>query len=386
MVQAHITLLFALLRSGLTGNPLSEEEKALYSPDCLDWIFKAAKVHSLAHLVGIALQANHLADEQALAPFQREIHIAVFQHEQMQYTLNRACQALESAAIPFVPLKGSVIRKFYPQSWMRTSCDIDIFVREADLENAVTCLERDLHGTRGKRDIYDWTVTTPDKIPIELHFHLTENRKNCDSTKVLKRVWDHVHPCDGWTYRYEMSPAFFSFHHITHMVKHFEDGGCGIRPLMDLWILEQAGQSWQSAKDFLQEAHLWNFAQTMWTVTQVWFEGKPPTLLTQKVECFILRGGVYGSVDNRVALNQQTRGGKGGYLLSRIFAPMEKLKLYFPILEKYPWLMPVMQVRRWFLLRNPRVFRMAQAEIAANRTLSADRALQMHRLLKDVGL
>ena len=35
---------------------------------------------------------------------------------------------IKKVQIPFLPLKGSVIRQYYPEPWMRTSCDIDILV------------------------------------------------------------------------------------------------------------------------------------------------------------------------------------------------------------------------------------------------------------------
>ena len=46
------------------------------------------------------------------------------------------CSAFEKAQIPFLPLKGSVIRKYYPEAWMRTSCDIDILVHDEDVGRA----------------------------------------------------------------------------------------------------------------------------------------------------------------------------------------------------------------------------------------------------------
>ena len=35
-----------------------------------------------------------------------------------------------------------------------------------------------------------------------------------------------------------MTDEMFYFYHIAHMAKHFEEGGCGIRPFIDLWTLD----------------------------------------------------------------------------------------------------------------------------------------------------
>ena len=101
---------------------------------------------------------------------------------------------------------------------------------------------------------------------------------------------------------------------------------------------------------------------------------------------FILHGGVYGSFDNRVMLQQKKKGGKFGYLMSRIFVPFSRLKRYYPILEKYPVLMPVMQVRRWFMLLRSDVFKMAKKEIQTNSNTDRKKAEQMNAFLDDIGL
>jgi hypothetical protein len=104
------------------------------------------------------------------------------------------------------------------------------------------------------------------------------------------------------------------------------------------------------------------------------------------MESFVLHGGVYGSADNRVAISQKKRGGRAGYLFSRVFAPYDKLKRYYPILEKYPILTPVMQVRRWRKLANPRIAGMAKAEMTANSSVDPAKAKAMKRFLYDIGL
>ena len=58
-----------------------------------------------------------------------EIIKAIYRHAQLSYEYVAVCDALETAQIPFIPLKGSVLRKWYPEPWMRTSCDIDILDR-----------------------------------------------------------------------------------------------------------------------------------------------------------------------------------------------------------------------------------------------------------------
>ena len=43
-------------------------------------------------------------------------------------------------------------------------------------------------------------------------------------------------------------------------------------------------------------------------------------------------------------------GGRGKYLLSRIFLGYDFLRFQYPVLNKYRWLMPVCQAARWIRL------------------------------------
>ena len=108
--------------------------------------------------------------------------------------------------------------------------------------------------------------------------------------------------------------------------------------------------------------------------------------LSLQMQNFLLHGGVYGSTDNRVAIQQKKRGGRFGYLISRMFVPYSQLKRYYPILEKYRWLMPVMQVRRWFMLLDPSVAKMATKELSVNKTIDRNYVKEMADFQKKIGL
>lgn len=79
-------------------------------------------------------------------------------------------------------------------------------------------------------------------------------------------------------------------------------------------------------------------------------------------------------------------GGRFRYIVSRMFIPYAKLKRYYPILEKHRWLMPIMQIRRWFMLLRPDIASMAKREIAVNSNLEKTKADKMNDLLRNVGL
>lgn len=386
MDQGTIQILFPLLRCVICGAKLTEEERGDFLPEALPELLAMAEKHDLAHLVAMGLKQNGLIPD-GDKEIETSIFKAVFRYERLNYEYERLCTALEKAQIPFLPLKGSFLRKYYPEPWMRTSCDIDVLVHREDLERAIAYLSENLQYVEKERATHDVSLYSPQNIHVELHFDLVEEGRAKNAIDVLSSIWENVSLREGSTYWYEMSDAFFYFYHIAHMAKHFETGGCGIRPFLDLWILDGIEGADKGARDaLLEQGGLLQFAEAARRLSEVWFGACEHDALTEQLQAFLLHGGVYGSADNRVALNQTKKGGRFGYILSRIFIPRERLQRYYPVLKKHPWLMPVMQVRRWFMLLRPDVAAMAKSEMRSNANLEKSKADAMNDLLNKIGL
>lgn len=386
MDQRTIPMLFALLRSAVRGTTLTDEEKSSFSVDLLRELMKISAKHDIVHLISFSLKQNNLIP-QGNDDVEKFLFQAVYRYEKLNYEYKKLCTALEEAKIPFIPLKGSVIRQYYPQEWMRTSCDIDILVHRENLDMAVACLSKNLQYTEKGRGTHDISLFSSTGVHVELHFDLVEEGRANSAINILRSVWENVSLRKKSEYWYEMSDAFFYFYHIAHMAKHFESGGCGIRPFIDLWILDNIKNANVSNRNkLLAQGGLLKFAEVSRTLSRVWLDGEKQTEFSLQMQRFLLHGGVYGSADNRVALQQKKNGGQVGYLLSRIFISYEKLKRYYPILEKHCWLTPVMQIRRWFMLLNPAVARMAKKELSVNANMKESKAEKMNKFLNDIGL
>ena len=150
-----VEALFLCVRSSLNGNKLNDEEKILMTDELLLDVLKMAKQHDIEHLVALGILNNELANEKNKPQLQQVVFRAVYRYEQLNYDFKNVCEALENAKIPFLPLKGSVLRSYYPEPWMRTSCDIDILVPEKYLDVATLCLVENLKITIHHANIFD---------------------------------------------------------------------------------------------------------------------------------------------------------------------------------------------------------------------------------------
>ena len=104
------------------------------------------------------------------------------------------------------------------------------------------------------------------------------------------------------------------------------------------------------------------------------------------MEQYLLRGGVYGSTENHVALERQRAGGKLRYVLKRIWMPKEQLKMRYPNMKKSALLIPWYQLRRWVETVCGGRLKHAAGEMKANRRISEDASLRTDEMMQRLGL
>lgn len=336
-------VLFHLLRYEICGTSSLSEGDFSFDPVAL---YRLSKHHDVAHLVADALSKLSLMpeDEQIRSAFEKAQMMAVYREIQLTTATQRIREALCRAQIPFVPLKGAIIRSFYPEPWMRTSCDIDILIHEDDLDKAEMGLTEIGFTTNGKRDYHDVSFYDGD-VHLELHFSIQENMEQIDG--LLSNVWNHTELFDDMEYR--ETPEFYLFHHIAHMCYHFVAGGCGIKPFLDLWILRKNGYcTEENVFPLLQKCGLIPFYSAVNDLTDVWLEGKEHTELTEQMETYVLSGGVYGNSENGNAAGAAQKKGRFRYLWSVAFPPYRTMRLIYPSLRKLRFLLPLCYFHRFF--------------------------------------
>ena len=108
-------LLFELLRCGLFGKEMADESiELLKSDEEKIKVLDAAKKHNLGHLAAYSFDKAQLvgvntAIGQECITAQMT---AVYKYENLNYELQRISELYEKEKIPFILLKGAVIRKY----------------------------------------------------------------------------------------------------------------------------------------------------------------------------------------------------------------------------------------------------------------------------------
>lgn len=382
--------LLLLIRKEICGIGFDEAVLRELTQDAQESIYNSAVRHDVAHVVGQALSNQGLLGGNELSKKYKAVTIGAYAGwTRLHHAYQEICRHLEEHKIPFLPLKGAVLRDYYPEPWLRNSCDIDILVKPEMLDQAVAVLEKDLgYANRGRGD-HDVSLFSPSGVHLELHFDTMEDWYAAGNAKaVLSRVWESAIVEDGWSYRYRLPDALFYFYHIAHMAKHFQAGGCGVRPFLDIWVLNHR-MSYDKTERLrlLEEGGLMKFAVAAECLSEVWFSGAEHDQLTRQMELYVLFGGVYGNQENRAAVGQAKAGGKLRYLLfHRVFVSHEALKAEYPILEKHKWLTPFYQPVRWSKRLLGGRMKNALGELRTNALTSKGEQNSVGHMLQELGI
>lgn len=378
-----------LIRYELEDRTINEATKVLLNNrTVLSDLYLFTKKHDLSHLIALALSENNIVvHDEIWKNFQQQTMIAVYRYEQRQYALDQLKMLLGEAEVSYIPLKGAIIQTLYPQAWFRTSCDIDILIHQEDVERTIELLVKNGYEHQSDATTHDYSFITPGKVHLELHYSLNQGERMEAINAILDMVWACSSPFKESPYCFQMSNDMFVFYHIAHMAKHFEGGGCGIRPFIDLWILDNIKDSdIERRNTLLRKGNLLQFAEIARKLSKVWLENAPIEAVTEKMQNYILSGGVYGTLKNRIVVQQQKKGGRIKYALSKIFITYDEIKFYYPILQKHRWLTPIMQVRRWFKLVFCGHAKQTIRELSYNKNVSKAQTDEMKTFLNEIGL
>ena len=377
MEQSTRDKLFTVIRAGM-GLPAAE---ITLSPDeCLS-ILKLSNRQSILPIVLRGMDKLGIADpSQALFEQHRlKSDYRVIQHDD---ALKRVSSALDEAGIPYIPLKGAVLRHLYPDITLRTSSDIDVLIKETDLDKAVAVLEEKTDFKTDKRNYHDVSMISS-RVHLELHFSIKENMKNID--RFLSRAWEYIIPSDEGSC-YQFSPDFQVFHVVAHMSYHMVHGGLGIRPFLDLWLLRTKTEySEETIRQMFSECGILMFYEKSCQLVDAWMSGEkiPDTL--ELYEKYCLDSRVFGNEETIIAAKQREKRGFG-YLVGRIFMSRDELATEFPEIEKKPYLIPLCQAKRWTRLLKKQKRDHVRKEMKAIKRTPRESVELFDELLKELNL
>lgn len=372
-----------IIKAEVTGEKLKKDFLPSFTKEVLEQLYFISHKQDLSHIVALFLKEQNVPMEERISKkFSESIYLALKRYENFEYEQNRIYELFEKERICYIPLKGAVIRKYYHKPWLRTSGDIDILIKKEDLERAQQILTKELQYSIAFYNYHDASMYSKTGVHLELHFNLLENVENID--QLLEKVWEHVYPIKQGSYRYAMEKEYFMFYILAHMYYHFLHGGCGVRTVIDMWLLFKQQYNGEVLNEYCKMCGIDTFAEYILKLTKVWFEGGAHCETTYRLQQYVIKGGVYGSKESAITAKRTKQNGRGIYVLKRIFMSYKELCVLYPELKRYPIFYPYYCIKRLRKVFKPTVFYKSLNEAKINYSINKSEVDQLQELFKSL--
>lgn len=375
--------LISLIREALRGEQLTNVPEGC----SLDDVFALAESNSVEAMSYYGLSRNLVSDI-LYEKWGQKANLTLFRQLSFDAERETILTKMAEQGISYLPLKGILIVSYYPKPGMRSMADNDILYgileprdgggvqpvgknqqdKEAVVKKAQnqikTFMEElgyEVESLRGNHDCY---MKKP-CFNFELHRQLMDNDSPMYS--YYEDVWSRAIPDEKNPYAYSFSDEDEYIYFLAHAFKHFDNSGCGIRCVIDLYVfLQKKGEQmdWKYIAAELEKLELTEFEKKLKTLAYHAFEKGELDEQDEDILFYMLGCGTYGNLQTRInnsldKLREESVGSTRGYKLrywrERLFWNREKCKNVFPFFYKHHWLIVLLPFYRVIrgLFRHP---------------------------------
>ena len=332
-----------LLRSAITGEklPLPEGFDLAEAMGAVD----AHHIHTLV-FEGAARCGLDKKSESMQRLFQIYLRNLAKSEGQLRQ-LKRIFTAFDEAGIEYMPLKGSRMKYRYPKPELRAMGDADILIRREQYEQITPIMEG--LGFRFSHESDHELIWLHPQLMVELHKWVIPSY-NEDFYAYFGDGWRLATVKDGT--RYAMKPEDERIYFLTHFAKHFRDGGIGCRHVVVLWVFLRNNPGLVEAyiSGELEKLRLGEFDRNIRAMIGAWFGEDAGDDRTELMTDYIFASGSWGDEDSKLLSREVKRSkhalpgmeGKAVSLWQQLFLKREYMERDYPVLKKYPWLLPAM--------------------------------------------
>ena len=335
-------------------------------------LFIIATKHSVANTIADMICSCCDAPEEVKSDFKKQKGIIVAQRVLMIHALKDLYCRLDENQIQGVFLKGTLLKDLYPDEFLRSMSDIDVFAEERDMDKIHSIMIADgyVPGTIGQGNHYEYSLH--DMVKVEYHPELVAldseygktvfSKLNAGNETVASYmdIWNHTIAIEDHTFARQLTPEYHYVYVIMHMLNHFLTAGTGIRSIMDVWVMNSHyTNKWdRSTLDtILARFGLQRFEKYAVALADRWFDLSGVISVDENLndnvleefERYILYSGTYGNIENSTATemdHNMSVGKRFKYLMKAFFRPYSTMKSLYPVLTKAPFLLPAMWIYR----------------------------------------
>ncbi|MBR3149416.1 MAG: nucleotidyltransferase family protein [Eubacterium sp.] len=276
-------------------NDAQPEEK----PDdvSFDDVFLLGKEHEVGNIAFLSVQKlNNKPSEELYNEWQVFYYHSIQRNARQLAEYNALTKLLSDNKIRWTEAQGTITKKYYPLPEWRMMSDIDLLVDVENLDKISALMSSLGH------KVLDYSENELNVFPekgTEIEFHtefFTEFYKGSFErySGAINHPFEHAVPDEENEYKWVLDDTYYYLYSLLHTIKHFEYAGCGIRRILDLYILknkleDKVDMDYISAK--LDEFDFTPLYEKLLQLEAYWFEGKEPECdLTETVKDIIMSG------------------------------------------------------------------------------------------------
>lgn len=319
--------LLQLLSAVLHGNtPLEKPDTVSFEK-----VFQLATEHHVANMAYYAVEQLIAKPEPSLLlRWKAERDQGIIKDLHQSVAREELISAFQAQDIRYIEAQGTMIKPFYPQSDYRSMSDLDFIVHPKDFPVVKTILQQLHYQPHSITDIEIDAFRKPDLF-VEVHhdfFDREEYRVRMPSAFACLK--------DG-----VLQKEYFFLYSFLHFCKHYFHSGCGLRNVMDIYLLRHKlfpTLNTTFIEQQLKQMQFYTFYQQMTTLADFWFGDI--TEISEDLSdigAYILSCGVYGSQDIWYinTLQQEKLSGKRWVKLRafarELFPPVEAIATAYKI-------------------------------------------------------
>lgn len=376
-----------LLKCGL------KSEKPEEPPVGIDFeaIFELAKKQDVENIVFLSIdQLENNIDSNLYSIWQEAYYKRMKYSAFQDMALEELIEAFTKAGIDCMPLKGSVIKNYYPSPDLRSMGDIDFLVREQNRQ-----VVRDIMHNIGYEDdiLDDGQVDAFKKgklTYIEIHYdfsaenHVMHEIFTIDWDKLISTETEHL---------YQMTFEDLYFFNTGHYVKNMHNKGMGLRGVVDTFVLwnRLSDEEKASLINRFEIIEINDFNSKLVKIANIWFNNAEDDGSLESIQEYLMARLTYG--DEKTLRILQTMyadqtSSNTEYIWIKIFPSANALYKRYNIKHRCFILLPFLWIKRIFglIFGNKEKWQDTKRQVEVFKTIDQDDINYERKIRQDFGL
>ncbi len=279
---------------------------------------------------------------------------------------HKLVEYLYENGVKIIPLKGCVMKELYPSPNFRVMADVDLLYEGVTAKELAALMEAFGYSTenleKGAHDVFHKSPC----MNVELHRQLMAD--DSPYKPIFDDLFEQAIPDEEIPNLYHLTPEDLYLHEITHAAKHFMGREAHVRHVGDIYVLNQKyANGWNTdyIRKQLDSVGLLRFEEKIRTIAYAFFGDSSADVSDLDMEMFFPDK---TKLPDKSGWTYMDKGGNSRvmFFLHRTFYPYSGMCSMYPILNKWPVLLPFAWIHRIIdvlLHRRENVVRIASAKV-----------------------